>query len=179
MADLQWYAVIWHNWYILWVIRQICDIRNLERLYLVVSSFESPNRQNSPGHRDRQTCKSVAIKSYSCRQRNNVIHTYVRHQRRSAVIKQQASRGRRGGGGAGSGLSWWPLTFSISLSISCVITGAFDGLLMMLRPSPVRPLCVPRCKRMGQQFPLLTPIPTSHKWTLSSPVTPVVFSQQN
>lgn len=25
----------------------------------------------------------------------------------------------------------------------------------------------------------LTPIPTSHKWTLSSPVTPVAFSQQN
>lgn len=31
---------------------------------------------------------------------------------------------------AGDGMSPWPQTFSISLSISWVITGAFDGLLM-------------------------------------------------
>lgn len=34
----------------------------------------------------------------------------------------------------GDGLSSWPQTFSISLSISWVITGAFDGLFMTPAP---------------------------------------------
>ncbi len=34
----------------------------------------------------------------------------------------------------GDGPPPWPQTFSISLSISCVITGAFDGLFMTQAP---------------------------------------------
>lgn len=70
----------------------------------------------------------------------------------------------------------WPQTFSISLSISWVITGAFDGLLMTQASLP-RDVVRAGCKAAGAE--LLTPIPTSYKWTLSSLVTPVASSQHD
>lgn len=56
---------------------------------------------------------------------------HFHHHSTSAAVTQQESWG---GGGWGDGLSSWPQTFSISLSISWVITGAFDGLFMTPAP---------------------------------------------
>lgn len=53
-------------------------------------------------------------------------------QQSAAVTQQESCSG--GGGAGGLGLSWWPQSFSISLSISWVITGAFDGLFMAQAP---------------------------------------------
>lgn len=69
----------------------------------------------------------------------------------------------------GDGLSLWPQTFSISLSISWVITGAFDGLLMT-QASLLWDAVHASCERMGQnfwhQFPPPISGPCHHWWPL-------------
>lgn len=82
-------------------------------------------------------------------------------------------RRNRGVEKVGDGFPSWPQTFSISLSISWVITGAFDGLFMTVAPllrDAVRAQL--QRERGGEKFPLLTPISTTRKWTLSPLMTP-------
>lgn len=66
--------------------------------------------------------------------------------------------------------------FSISLSISSVITVAFDRLLTTDASLLVDSWS---CKHRADRTTFLTPIATSYKWTLPSLVTPVLFLQQD
>lgn len=112
-----------------------------------------------------QMCDNKGYRSEQCRYRKQHI----------TIPKAPLSHRRNlGVEVVGNGLPSWSQTFSISLSISWVITGAFDGLFMT--PAPLLRDTVrahPQQEEGGRNFPLLTPISTSRKWTSSPLMTPV------